>query len=209
MFRNNCAQCHGAGAAGVQGQGFPSLLDNDWLWGGTIDAIAYTVTNGVRNEQAPDARWTEMPVFGEQLTAEEIQQLVAHVSTISGQEADATAAAAGAVLFADNCAVCHGEGGEGNHDLGAPTLTDAIWLYGGDPETLTQTITYARFGIMPAWSAEWRGASGLDPRRNQRGGGLCPPAWRRRIAAPDPLPGEPPSWFVQLQAAPETGPLFS
>jgi cytochrome c oxidase cbb3-type subunit 3 len=103
-----------------------------------------------------------MPAFGEMLAPEEIDALVNHVLAISGQEYDAVLADTGAVLFADNCAACHGDKGEGNHDVGAPTLSDAIWLYGGDPETLKHTITYARFGVMPAWSEEWRpGGGGL------------------------------------------------
>ena len=160
VFRNNCAQCHGAGAAGVQAQGFPSLLDDDWLWGGTIEQIAYAVTHGIRNEQSPDSLWSQMPAFGEQLTREEIAAIVAHVQSISGQEADATLLAAGSELYLNNCAACHGDTGEGNRDLGAPTLNDAIWLYGGSAERLTETIVNARFGVMPAWSNEWRAAGG-------------------------------------------------
>lgn len=162
VFRNNCAQCHGAGAAGVQTQGFPSLLDDDWIWAGTIDEIAYTIAHGVRNEQSPDSRWSQMPAYGEQLLPDEIAAIVAHVQVISGQEADETLAATGSELFLNNCAACHGDAGEGNRDMGAPQLNDAIWLYGGDSATLTETIRYARFGVMPAWSEEWRpGGSGL------------------------------------------------
>jgi cytochrome c oxidase cbb3-type subunit 3 len=152
VFRTYCAQCHGSGAAGVQAQGYPSLLDNDWLWGGTLEAIYYTVTNGVRNEDNPDARWSEMPAFGRDgiLTEDEIAQVVQYVRKISGQEHDAALASTGESVFLDNCAVCHGEDGKGNNDLGAPNLTDAIWLYGGDVATLTHTVTYARFGVMPS-----------------------------------------------------------
>lgn len=160
VFRANCSQCHGAGAAG--GVGYPNLLDNDWLWGGTITDIAYTVNHGIRNEQSPDTRWTQMPAFGDILTKDEIAALVAHVQTISGQGGDAGLAEQGATLFLENCAACHGEAGEGIRDMGAPTINDAIWLYGGDADTLTQTITYARFGVMPAWSEEWRPAGGLS-----------------------------------------------
>jgi cytochrome c oxidase cbb3-type subunit 3 len=162
VFRANCSQCHGSGAAGVQASGYPSLLDDDWLWGGTIDQIAYTVANGIRNEQSPDARWTQMPAFGEMLSGEEIGQIVAHIQAISGQDHDAIRASAGAPLFLDNCSACHGEAGEGNRGMGAPNLNDAIWLYGGDADTLTETITNARFGVMPAWSEEWRPAGGLS-----------------------------------------------
>ena len=150
VFRTWCAQCHGSGAAGAKG--YPNLLDDDWLWGGDIEAIHATISHGIRNEEDPDARFSQMPAFGEILSGEEIAQLVAHVQTISGQEADTTLASAGETLFLDNCSSCHAEDGTGMRDLGAPNLTDAIWLYGGDEATLTETITNARFGVMPAWS---------------------------------------------------------
>lgn len=154
VFKNNCAQCHGSGAAGVQGKGYPNLLDNDWLWGGDMEAIHTTITHGIRNTTDADARYSEMPKFGADgiLEKEQIAQVVEHVLAISGQDNDATLAAAGATVFADNCAVCHGPEGKGDRTLGAPNLTDAIWLYGGDRATLTQTVTYARFGVMPAWN---------------------------------------------------------
>jgi cytochrome c oxidase cbb3-type subunit 3 len=162
IFRANCSQCHGAGAAGVQASGYPNLLDDSWLWGGTIDDIAYTVTHGIRNEQSPDTRWSEMPVFGDILGEEEIAQVVAYVLSISGQESDAGLASAGETVFADNCAACHGDDGKGMRDLGAPNLTDAIWLYGGSEEKITETVAYSRFGVMPAWSEEYRVGSGLN-----------------------------------------------
>ena len=155
VFQTWCAQCHGSGAQG--NKGFPSLLDDDWLWGGTIEDIHYTVTHGVRNEDDDDARFSEMPKFGvdELLSEEEIEQVVNHVLTISGQadQADAEMAKAGAVVFEDNCSSCHGEDGKGDRDQGAPNLTDAIWLYGGDKETIRETVTFARFGVMPTWAA--------------------------------------------------------
>ena len=161
VFLNNCSQCHGAGAAGVQASGYPNLLDDSWLWGGEIDQIAYTVANGIRNEQSPDAHWSEMPAYGEILEEEEIAAVVQYVRQISGQEHDATLAEAGAETFLNECSSCHGEQGMGMQDLGAPNLTDAIWLYGGTVETLTETVTNARFGVMPAWSEEYRVGSGL------------------------------------------------
>lgn len=150
VFRINCAQCHGAGAAGAKG--YPNLLDNDWLWGGSIDAIYTTVSHGIRNTTDPDARFSQMPAFGEILSPDEIGEVVNHVRAISGQDHDAALAAKGATIFADNCAVCHGENGHGDREQGAPNLTDAIWLYGGDVDTLTTTVTKARFGVMPAWT---------------------------------------------------------
>ncbi len=155
VFQTWCAQCHGSGAQG--NKGFPSLLDDDWLWGGTIEDIHYTVTHGVRNEDDDDARFSEMPKFGadELLSKEEIEQVVNHVLTISGQtdQADPELAKAGAVVFEDNCSSCHGEGGKGDRDQGAPNLTDAIWLYGGDKDTIRESVNFARFGVMPTWAA--------------------------------------------------------
>lgn len=162
VFRANCSQCHGSGAAGVQASGYPSLLDNDWLWGGKIEDIVFTVTHGIRNEQSPDTRWTQMPAFKDVLLPEEIDAIVNHVLAVSGQEHDAALAETGGQLFLDNCASCHGDNAEGNRDMGAPTLNDAIWLYGGDAETIRYSIENARFGVMPAWSEEWRPAGGLN-----------------------------------------------
>lgn len=160
VFRANCSQCHGSGAQG--NVGYPTLLDNDWLWGGTIDEIAYTVQHGVRNE-TDDARYSEMPKFGadELLEPEQINQVVEFVmslsdpdgdgTNISGHSYDAALASAGSVVFEENCSSCHGEDGTGDIYQGAPNLTDAIWLYGGDRDTIHETVTYARFGVMPAW----------------------------------------------------------
>lgn len=164
VFRNNCSQCHGAGAAGVKASGYPNLLDDAWLWGGSIDDIAYTVRHGIRNEQSPDTRWSQMPAFAtdEILADEEIGQVVQYVRQISGQDNDADLALAGAAIFADQCAGCHMDTGIGDRENGAPNLTDAIWLYGGDVDSLTTTVSKARFGVMPAWSDAYRTAGGLS-----------------------------------------------
>ncbi|MFN4192830.1 MAG: cytochrome-c oxidase, cbb3-type subunit III [Tabrizicola sp.] len=154
VFRTNCAQCHGSGAAGFEGKGYPNLLDDDWLWGGTMEDIHLTITHGIRNTTDPDARYSEMPKFGADgiLDATQISQVVEHVLAISGQEHDAALAAEGATVFAENCAACHMEDGSGDRAQGAPRLNDAIWLYGGTREAITQTVTYARFGVMPNWN---------------------------------------------------------
>ena len=164
IFRNNCSQCHGAGGAGVQASGYPNLLDDAWLWGGTIEEIAYTVAHGIRNEQSPDTHWSEMPAFGRDglLSDAEIGQVVQYVLRISGQNHNAALAASGAGIYIDHCSACHLEDGSGDPFQGAPNLTDAIWLYGGDSETLTETITNARFGVMPAWLEDYRPAGGLS-----------------------------------------------
>ena len=144
VFRAQCSQCHGSGAAGAVG--YPNLLDNAWLWGGTVDEIAYTVQHGIRNDTDPDARWSEMPAFGDILSSDEIALLVQHVQALpEGAGGD------GETLFLDNRSACHGDNGEGMVEVGAPNISDAIWLYGGDEAALTETITNARFGVMPAW----------------------------------------------------------
>lgn len=150
VFRTWCAQCHGSGAAGAVG--YPNLLDNDWLWGGSIEEIHTTISHGIRNEDDDDARYSEMPVFGEILEKEEIEQVVNFVMTLSGEPVDAEKAKAGAVVFEDNCAACHMEDGTGDIAQGAPNLADAIWLYGGDYDTLVETVTYSRYGVMPPWT---------------------------------------------------------
>lgn len=149
VFRTYCAQCHGAGAAGAKG--YPNLIDDDWLWGGTHEAIATTVRHGIRWGDDDDTRISEMPAFGrdEILTKSEIGEVADYVLSLSGQ---ASATEVGAEIYADNCAACHGDEGKGNQDLGAPDLSNAIWLYGSDRNAVIQTITNARYGVMPAWN---------------------------------------------------------
>lgn len=155
VFRTNCATCHGSGAAGFEGKGYPNLLDDDWLWGGTMEDIHLTITHGIRNTTDPDARYSQMPAFGVDgiLDETQIAQVAEHVLAISGQDHDAAMAAEGATIFANNCAACHMEDGSGDRTQGAPRLTDAIWLYGGSREKIIETVTKARFGVMPNWNA--------------------------------------------------------
>jgi cytochrome c oxidase cbb3-type subunit 3 len=150
VFRNYCAPCHGAGAAGVVGR-YPNLLDDDWLWGGNAADIQATVTHGIRYDADADTRFSQMPAFGDILEPAQIEELTHHVLSISGQPHDAAEAEAGAPLFAENCAACHGEDGTGLREFGAPNLTDGIWLYGGEAVTIHTSIDRARFGIMPAF----------------------------------------------------------
>ncbi|PHQ98037.1 MAG: cytochrome-c oxidase, cbb3-type subunit III [Marinosulfonomonas sp.] len=149
VFRTNCIQCHGSGAAGSGI--YPNLLDNDWLWGGKIDDIVQTVAFGIRSDD-DDTRFSEMPAFGEFLEEEEIVQVVNYVRSLSDLENDAALATEGAIVFADNCSSCHLEDGTGDREQGAPNLTDFIWLFGSDVEDITQTVTFARNSKMPAWS---------------------------------------------------------
>jgi cytochrome c oxidase cbb3-type subunit 3 len=152
VFKTWCAQCHGSGAAGAKG--YPNLLDDDWLWGGSMEDIHITVAHGIRNEDSDEARYSEMPAFGrdELLEKEEISQVVNYVMSLSGEAQDASQVAAGAEVFADNCASCHADDGTGDRSQGAPNLADAIWLYGGDYATLTETVSNSRYGVMPAWN---------------------------------------------------------
>ena len=153
VFRTWCAQCHGSGAAGAVG--YPNLLDNDWLWGGDIESIHTTIRHGIRNEEDLDSRYSEMPRFGADglLEDQQIDEVVQYVLQLSGQEHDATLAAAGETVYLDNCAACHMEDGSGDIYQGAPNLADAIWLYGGDVAALTETVTYSRYGVMPPWQS--------------------------------------------------------
>ncbi|MFV0624865.1 cytochrome-c oxidase, cbb3-type subunit III [Sphingomonas sp. ac-8] len=150
-FKVYCVQCHGAGAAG--GKGYPNLNDDDWLWGGDLKTIQQTLVNGIRQPGNDDTRMSLMPAFGRDgiLQPAEIQDVVSYVRTISRQEKPSDAARRGATLFENNCVACHGPQGKGMREFGAPNLTDGIWLYGGDRDTLTETVTNSRYGVMPAW----------------------------------------------------------
>jgi cytochrome c oxidase cbb3-type subunit 3 len=149
VFRTNCSQCHGAGATGAKG--YPNLQDDDWLWGGTAEDIRLTVAHGIRFGDDDDTRVSEMPAFGrdEILTKAEVTAVADHVLSLSGE---APVNEEGRAIFAENCAACHGENGGGEQALGAPSLSDAIWLYGGDRDAVIATITNARAGVMPAWA---------------------------------------------------------
>lgn len=157
VFGDNCAPCHGSGGAGAKG--FPNLNDDEWLWGGSLDQIMQTIEYGARSGN-PKAHEGNMLAFGKDgiLKKDEIATVANYVRSLSGlptrKDADL---AAGQKIFADNCASCHGEQGKGNIELGAPNLTDKIWLYGSDEPTIIETITNGRAGVMPAWGGR------LDP----------------------------------------------
>jgi cytochrome c oxidase cbb3-type subunit III len=147
----NCAPCHGRDGAGTLG--FPNLRDRDWLWGGTPEAIRQTLQVGIRWPGEDETRSSQMPAFGAMRLLERpaIQALVEHVRALSGQDHDAAAAARGAPVYAEQCAACHGERGEGNQELGAPRLSDDVWLYGGGREAIHTSIWSSRAGVMPAF----------------------------------------------------------
>ena len=149
-FAVNCSQCHGLGAAGAVG--YPNLNDDDWLWGGTLDAISHTITYGIRNDH-DEARIGPMPGFvrDQILTQDQAEDVTEYVLSLSGRGEDTEAVARGAEVFEEQCVACHDEGGIGNMELGAPNLADDLWLYGGDKATVLGTITNGRAGVMPPW----------------------------------------------------------
>jgi cytochrome c oxidase cbb3-type subunit 3 len=138
LFANSCAMCHGSDARGARG--FPNLTDNDWLYGGGFDTVMQSITDG---------RTGAMPVMVGGLDDNGINNLVAYVQSMSGQQVDAGMAAEGKKSFDMLCIACHGVDGSGNQALGAPRLNDDIWLYGGEAEIIKKTITEGRNGSMP------------------------------------------------------------
>lgn len=152
VFKTWCAQCHGSGAGGVQAQGYPNLLDDDWLWGGTVDEIQYTIAHGVRNSDDEDARFGEMPSFKGMLEPNDIDAVAHYVLSLSDSLHDENQAIFGEEIYLENCAACHGDGGEGDIYSGAPNLSDAIWLYGSGYDNVVKQINYARNGVMPNWN---------------------------------------------------------
>jgi len=150
-FGDNCAPCHGRGAQGAKG--FPNLNDDDWIWGGKLDDIHQTINHGIRNG-ASDARDSAMPRFGLDgvLEKQQITDAAEYALSLSGGSTEAAAAERGKTIFAENCVACHGENGKGNPELGAPNLTDAIWLYGSAKSDVVKSIETGRGGVMPAWA---------------------------------------------------------
>ncbi|TIS55644.1 MAG: cytochrome-c oxidase, cbb3-type subunit III [Mesorhizobium sp.] len=148
-FKVNCVQCHGSGAQGSSG--FPNLNDDDWLWGGNAEQIQQTITHGIRFASDPDTRVSEMPAFGEIITADQIKQVSAYVASLSGSVQDASLVESGAKVFAENCVACHGDNAKGNKEFGAPDLTDAIWLYGPGEAAIASQVRGPKHGVMPAW----------------------------------------------------------
>jgi cytochrome c oxidase cbb3-type subunit III len=140
LFQNNCAQCHGSDGGGARG--FPNLTNDDWQWGGDPDSIVQSIAGG---------RMAAMTPWGEVLGEQGVDEVVAYVLQLSGQAADAAKAAAGATHFQMYCTACHGADGKGMTAVGAPNLTDGVWVYGGDAATIRETVVKGRMGEMPAF----------------------------------------------------------
>lgn len=155
-FAENCAPCHGRGAAG--GKGYPNLNDDEWIWGGKVEQVHETILYGIRSTEKK-TRDSAMPKFGidKLLDEKQINDAAEYVLSLTGKAGDKAAADRGAKLFTEQCASCHGEKGQGNQELGAPSLTDAIWLYGSDKKDVFESIWTGRGGMMPAWTGR------LDP----------------------------------------------
>ena len=140
IFANNCAVCHGSDAGGAPG--FPNLTDNDWLHGGSPEAIQQTIMNG---------RQGNMPAWGQALGDRGVQEVATYVYSLNGRSAPKDLVEAGRARFQQMCIACHGADAKGNQAIGAPNLTDDTWLYGGDLATIEETIRNGRNGKMPAW----------------------------------------------------------
>jgi cytochrome c oxidase cbb3-type subunit 3 len=139
MFANNCAQCHGSDARGSRG--FPNLADAEWLYGGSPEQIKTSITEG---------RTGAMPAWGPALGAEGVTSVTRYVMSLSGREIDPATAEEGKAKFGMFCASCHGAEGKGNVAMGAPDLSNAIWLYGGSEGAIQQSVSNGRNGVMPA-----------------------------------------------------------
>ena len=150
-FGDNCAPCHGAGGAGAKG--YPNLNDDDWLWGGSLAQIDHTIRHGARST-SDQGHSGSMPAFGRDgmLKREEISHAADYVRSLSGLPTDKGAnLAAGAKIYAENCAACHGDKGQGSQELGAPNLSDKIWLFGSEKANVVEGLMNGRGGVMPTW----------------------------------------------------------
>lgn len=152
IFLENCAPCHGSGGGGAKG--YPNLLDDEWIWGGRLEDISLTIRDGIRTAQSKD-RQVSMPAFGREgvLKPPEVEAVADYVLTLARLKVNpAVDLEQGKKTYAAVCATCHGADGRGRREIGAPNLTDAIWLHGSDRASIIEGIQNGRGGMMPAWS---------------------------------------------------------
>lgn len=150
-FANNCAACHGAGGQGAKG--YPNLNDDEWIWGGKLADVRMAIEHGVRWEADADTRFGSMPAFGRDglLDAKQISAVADYVRTLAELPDSLPPEELGEKVYAENCSVCHGVDGQGNQKSGAPSLNNAIWLFGSDKPTIVNRVTNGGGGVMPAW----------------------------------------------------------
>lgn len=151
LFKVYCSQCHGTGATGSIG--YPNLNDDEWIWGGSVDQIYTTIAHGARSPVDADTHYNLMPNFGtdELLDAASIATVARQVASFSGIEGGESTEE-GQQIFADNCASCHGDQGQGVAELGGPSLNDGLWLYEASLAGIQAQVEKPRHGVMPAWS---------------------------------------------------------
>lgn len=191
-FKDNCATCHGSGGAGAKG--YPNLNDDEWLWGGTIDDIHQTLRFGIRSGH-DDEHYSLMLAFGKDgtLNRAQVNNVVDYVMGLADGKSGADHP--GHVVFQENCASCHGADGHGDRRQGAPNLADAIWLYGGDRDSIYKTVFYGRGGVMPYWQGrlDEQTIRQLAVYVHQLGGGEKDEADdQNNDTSPDPAPAEQP-----------------
>ncbi|MDH5188445.1 MAG: cytochrome-c oxidase, cbb3-type subunit III [Rhodospirillaceae bacterium] len=150
IFAENCAPCHGASGSGIGS--YPVLADDDWLWGGAVGDIYTTVKYGIRSTHE-DTRLSEMPNFGDEgmLGETQVSDVAEYILSLSGASTDKASVTRGAEVFAGECTSCHGKNGEGMQSMGAPRLSDGIWLYGKTKQNIISQISKPKHGAMPAW----------------------------------------------------------
>jgi cytochrome c oxidase cbb3-type subunit 3 len=159
VFGDYCRTCHGAGGAGAPG--YPVLADDVWIWGGSLEEIERTLRVGVRANH-PQTRNSQMPAFGRDgiLTPQQISDATEHVIAMSSGarirlKPNMRAAARGAAVYREQCAICHGASGAGDRTVGAPSLIDDLWLYGGSRSEIRRQIELGRGGVMPSWETRF------------------------------------------------------
>lgn len=191
LFLQNCAVCHGSNAKGALG--YPNLTDNDWLYGGEPEHILTTLHKG---------RVGGMPAWRDQIGEDGVRAASEYVLSLSpknGSESngplDQTLVKQGEAIFSQNCALCHGPDGKGMISAGAPNLTDDIWLYGGDRETVRDTLRYGRAGVMPEWETKLG---------NERIMLLAAYVYSLSDRTPQPAKAQPVSAAAPKAATPET-----